>query len=175
MIRLSRNTKVLNSYFPQNWQVYLCFIWSGNSVFGFTDNRLCQHDKHKRCPIIIVKRIMYCTRSHMPVTQCVQTRAHTLISSRNRLHMCVIFWLKMHLFFFFSFAVIPGWFESYSLLLFLVFFIEFLPFLICWSLYNWTPGRRQKGLMKKFFGWAWLKIVTGQSGLWTLKLTASPE
>ena len=44
---LSRNTKVLDSFPPQKWEVYACSMWSGYLVFGFTDDQPCYRDKHK--------------------------------------------------------------------------------------------------------------------------------
>ena len=37
MMWLSRTTKVLDSFSPQKWKVNTCSLWSGYSVFGFTD------------------------------------------------------------------------------------------------------------------------------------------
>ena len=34
MMWLSGNTKVLDSFPPQKWEVNACSIWSGYSVFG---------------------------------------------------------------------------------------------------------------------------------------------
>ena len=38
---LNRNTKVLDSFSPQKWEVDACAMWSVYSVLGFTDNHPC--------------------------------------------------------------------------------------------------------------------------------------
>ena len=47
---LNRNTKLLDSFPPQKWEVKACSMWSGYSVFKFIDSQPCLHDKHKLCP-----------------------------------------------------------------------------------------------------------------------------
>ena len=47
MTWLNRNIKVLGSFPPQKREVNTCSMWSGYSVFGFTDNQPCWCDKHE--------------------------------------------------------------------------------------------------------------------------------
>ena len=78
---LSQNTKAMDSFLPQKWEVHTCSIWSGYSVFGFLVNATSKNN----IPTIEGKRIMDRTQSHASITSCVWTAAHAFISSRNRL------------------------------------------------------------------------------------------
>ena len=63
MMWLSKNIKVLGSFFHQKWEVFVCSMWWGYSVFGFTGNQFCYNSKHEwhshhthRCTYFLLKQ-----------------------------------------------------------------------------------------------------------------------
>ena len=63
MMWLSKNIKVLGSFFHQKWEVFVCSMWWSYSVFGFTGNQFCYNSKHEwhshhthRCTYFLLKQ-----------------------------------------------------------------------------------------------------------------------